>query len=267
VSRVLLLIALLVASGCSDGGRLTGAARGWNVVLISVDTQRADRLGGYGYQRRETSPRTDTLVFDAGVRFERAASPRGATWPAMASVLSGLYPSGHGVVRNGYRFPDDVPTLPLVLKDAGYQTGAFLNNMHKANHRGWDEFAYESGNESRLVAKAREWARGLDSSRPFFLWAHFFGPHSPYHVAKLLGEIPDVDPSYDVPDGYKMVTVLMAPKSSLAVRPQRHVLIPMVMASRITRITAHWCQIRRNVTGTMMATAITATRISTMTAS
>ncbi len=199
MSRVLLLIALLVAGGCSDSGRLSGAARGWNVVLISVDTQRADRLGGYGYQRRETSPRTDTLMFDAGVRFARAASPRGATWPAMASVLSGLYPSGHGVVRNGYRFPDDVPTLPLVLKDAGYQTGAFLNNMHKANHRGWDEFAYESGNESRLVSKAREWVRGLDPSRPFFLWAHFFGPHSPYHVAKLLDGIPDVDPSYDGP--------------------------------------------------------------------
>ena len=194
----LLVLSLLLAA-CSGGERLTGAARGWNVVLISVDTQRADRLGGYGYERRVTSPRTDTLMLDAGVRFARATSPRGATWPAMASALTGLYPSGHGVIRNGYRFPDDVPTLPLILRDAGYQTGAFLNNMHKANHRGWDEFTYESGNESRLVGKAREWVRGLDPNRPFFLWAHFFGPHSPYHVAKLLDRIPDVDPSYDGP--------------------------------------------------------------------
>ena len=191
------LSALLLAA-CS-GGDLSGAARGWNVVLISVDTQRADRLGAYGYPVRETSPRTDHLLLDAGVRFERAVTPRGTTWPAMASVLTGLYPSGHGVIRNGYGFPDEVRTLPLVLRDAGYQTGAFLNNMHKANHRGWDMFTYESGNESRLVSKAREWLLRVDSGRPYFLWAHFFGPHSPYHVAKLLGNIPGVDPDYDGP--------------------------------------------------------------------
>ncbi len=195
-----LWLVLAALAACSPNDSLSGAAAGWNVVLISVDTLRADRLGAYGYESRETSPRTDTLLLDAGVTFERAIAPRGATWPSMASVLTGLYPSGHGVIRNGYGFPNDVQTLPLILREAGYQTGAFLNNMHKANHRGWDEFTFESGNEGRLVAKAREWLGELEPDRPFFLWAHFFGPHSPYHVAKLLGEeIPGADPAYDGP--------------------------------------------------------------------
>ncbi len=182
-----------------SGGRLAGSARGWNVVLVSVDTQRPDRLGAYGYERRATSARTDALLLGPGVRFERAMSPRGATWPALASLLTGLYPRGHGVIRNGYGFPDDLPTLPIVLQQAGYQTGAFLNNMHKANHRGWDEFDYGRGDDRRLVRRALAWSRRLDPDRPYFLWAHLFGPHSPYHMAKLLDEIPGADPAYDGP--------------------------------------------------------------------
>ncbi len=207
-SRATLLSLLVLAAwGCGDDrgrevradGRLAGAAHGWNVVLVSVDTQRVDRLGAYGYQRRVTSPRTDALLLGAGARFERAMSPRGATWPAMATVLTGLYPTGHGVIRNGYGFPDDLPTLPRILQAAGYQTGAFLNNMHKANHSGWDEFYYGRGDDRRLVRKTHEWIRTLDRDRPFFLWAHFFGPHSPYHMAKLLEVMPGVDPEYDGP--------------------------------------------------------------------
>lgn len=194
------LLAML-ATGCgSDAGSAkSGAAAGWNVVLISVDTQRADRLGAYGYDKRPTSPRTDELLLEAGARCARAMSPRGATWPAMASVLTGLYPSGHGVIRNGYGFPDDVPTLPKILHAAGYQTGAFLNNMHRANHSGWDAFKYEKGAERRLVNRALDWARARDPERPYFLWAHFFGPHSPYHQAKRLTEMPGVDPAYRGP--------------------------------------------------------------------
>ena len=194
-------IALATALSACGGGshELTGAARGWNVVLISVDTQRADRLGAHGYTRRPTSPRVDRLFYADGVGFDTAMSPRGATWPAMASVLTGLYPTGHGVIRNGYGFPDDLPTLPKILQAAGYQTGAFLNNMHRANHAGWDAFRYEKGAEGRLIARALEWAQRTDPERPYFLWAHFFGAHSPYHQAKLLGEIPGLDPDYDGP--------------------------------------------------------------------
>ncbi len=201
---VLLVMALAACSPSGEravpgGGRLAGAAAGWNVVLVTVDTQRADRLSGYGYQRRATSPRIDTLLLDSGVRFARAMSPRGATWPALASLLTGLYPTGHGVIRNGYGLPDGLPTLPLLLHDAGYQTGAFLNNMQSANHSGWDAFHYARGDDVRLVRQAHEWIRGLEPDRPFFLWTHLFGPHSPYHMAKLLDEIPGLDPDYDGP--------------------------------------------------------------------
>lgn len=197
-------LALAACNGAPEGtrpsgDRLSGAARGWNLVLISVDTLRADRLGAYGYDRRTTSPRTDALILEAGARFERAMSPRGATWPALATVLTGLYPTGHGVIRNGYEFPDEVPTLPEVLRQAGYQTGAFINNMQRANHQGWDAFSFASGNEERLVRQAQQWIRRLDPERPFFLWTHFFGPHSPYHQAKLLEEVPGADPTYDGP--------------------------------------------------------------------
>jgi arylsulfatase A-like enzyme len=206
------LVALTLSlAGCGGGStedsgepraasaRLSGAARGWNLVLVSIDTVRADRLGAYGYDRRQTSPRSDALILDAGARFERAMAPRGATWPSLATVLTGLYPTGHGVIRNGYEFPDEVPTLPKILREAGYQTGAFINNMQRANHQGWDEFSFARGSEGRLVRQAQQWMRKLDPDRPFFLWTHFFGPHSPYHQAKLLEEIPGVDPSYDGP--------------------------------------------------------------------
>src|SRR6185436_16623717 len=126
------LVALL--AGCPrerapERPALAGAAKGWNVLLLSVDTLRADRMGSYGYRPNrpgpENSPRMDQLIGE-GVRFDGADAQRAATWPSLATVLSGLYPSGHGVLENGYGFPDGLPTLPIELKDSGYQTGAFL---------------------------------------------------------------------------------------------------------------------------------------------
>lgn len=168
------------AAESSGRRRLDGAARGWNVVLLTIDTLRADRLGAYGYARRANSPRLDAQL-GAGVRFERAFAQRAATWPSLASLLSGLYPSGHGVDENGYGFPDDLPTLPKVLHGAGYRTGAFLSNMCDANHRGWDAFACSGGKDGQSVAAALDWAGGLDRSRPYLLWVHLFGAHPPYY--------------------------------------------------------------------------------------
>ncbi|HEY8021851.1 MAG TPA: sulfatase [Thermoanaerobaculia bacterium] len=164
---------------------LLGAARGWNLLLLSVDTIRADHLGAYGYAVRPTSPRMDALLA-SGVRFESAMSQRAATWPSLASVLTGLYPSAHGVTENGYGFPDDLPTLPKLLHAAGYRTGAFLSNMCQANHQGWDGFACSAGRDGKTVHRALEWAgqppgAGARPGAPFFLWVHLFGAHSPYY--------------------------------------------------------------------------------------
>jgi arylsulfatase A-like enzyme len=191
---ILLSILLLALGGAAcrgnGGGKgrggdgkkgLSGAARGWNVLLLSVDTLRADHLGAWGYRARQaTSPRMDALLA-SGVRFESAMSQRAATWPSLASVLSGLYPSAHGVAENGYGFPDDLPTLPKLLQAAGYRTSAFLANMCQANHRGWDDFACSAGQDGKTVRRALDWAASPKEKKPFFLWVHLFGAHSPYY--------------------------------------------------------------------------------------
>jgi arylsulfatase A-like enzyme len=196
---------------------------------LTVDTLRADRLGAYGYTERATSPRIDELL-GGGVRFEQASAQRSSTWPSLASLLTGLYPQAHGVVENGYGFPDDLPTLPKLLQGSGYRTGAFLSNMCQANHQGWDAFACSGGQDGKTVRRAVEWAQGLgsaggqgDSDRPFFLWVHLFGAHGPYynggdHAARVL------DPGYKGPVGPKkwMLNRIMSEKVALDPRDIRH---------------------------------------------
>ncbi|MEM7479964.1 MAG: sulfatase [Acidobacteriota bacterium] len=202
----LLVLTLTWVAGCGGPSESTaettprhtlrGAAAGWNVVLVSVDTLRADRLGSWGYEgRRDNSPRIDELVA-GGVQFERAQAPRALTWPSMASVLTGLYPSGHGLIENGYALPDNLPTLPLRLAEAGYQTGAFLSNMCKANHRGWDAFQCTGGQDAKAVQSAGDWLAGRAAETPFFLWVHLFGAHGPYYNGGDLAAR-QLDPGYE----------------------------------------------------------------------
>src|SRR6185295_16249029 len=178
---------LLALTGCEpeqqaqpERRRLTGAAKGWNVVLLTVDTLRADRLGAYGYAARANSPRLDAQLA-SGVLFADAQSQRASTWPSLASLLTGLYPSGHGVAENGYGFPDDLPTLPKILHGAGYRTGAFLSNMCRANHQAWDAFSCTGGNDGKATRNALAWAGDLQGDKPFLLWLHLFGAHGPYY--------------------------------------------------------------------------------------
>ena len=198
-SLLLLILALSLAACTSEPPaaerpRLTGAAQGWSVVVLTVDTLRADRLGAYGYAARTgNSPQIDAELA-AGVTFENAMAQRASTWPSLASLLTGLYPSGHGVAENGYGFPDGLPTLPKLLKGAGYQTGAFLSNMCKANHQGWDAFACSGGEDGKTIQRALEWTGGVDRSRPFLLWVHLFGAHPPYYNGGDLANT--FDPGY-----------------------------------------------------------------------
>lgn len=176
--------------------RLAGSAQGWNVVLLTADTLRADHLGAYGYAVRPTSPQIDAQLA-SGVTFETALAQRASTWPSLASLLTGLYPSGHGVTENGYGFPDALPTLPKILGKAGYRTGAFLSNMCKANHGGWDAFACSGGRDTRAVQNAVAWASGLGGEQPYFLWVHLFGAHPPYYNGGDRAR--ELDPGYEGP--------------------------------------------------------------------
>jgi arylsulfatase A-like enzyme len=194
------LAALLLSTACGGRGTtgpprdLSGAAKGWNVVLVSVDTLRADRLGAYGY--RPVSPAIDRQLA-SGVTFDSAMAQRASTWPSLASLLTGLYPSAHGVVENGYGFPNELPTLPKLLHGAGYQTGAFLSNMCQANHQAWDAFACSGGKDGKSVRAALDWAGGTDAKRPFLLWVHLFGAHPPYYNGG--DDAQRLDPGYDGP--------------------------------------------------------------------
>lgn len=203
--------------------RLGGAAKGWNVVVLSIDTLRADRLGAYGYKERPTSPRLDSQLA-SGIAFEAAMAPRAATWPSLASLFTGLYPSGHGVQENGYGYPDEVPTLPKILQGAGYRTGAFLSNMCKANHQGWDAFGCTGGQDGKTIRNALGWTRALpEDGKPFFLWVHLFGAHGPYYNGGDLADR-ELDPGYQGPLGPKkwQLDRVMTEKVPLGPRDLRH---------------------------------------------
>jgi arylsulfatase len=159
---------------------LSGALQGYNLLLISIDTVRADRLGAFGHSSAAQSPAIDRLA-ERGVRFLATSAPRSLTWPSLASVLTGQYPSGHGLTQNGYSFRDDQITLARRLQQAGYATSAVLSNMCQANHTGWDNLECAGGVDVRVERKALAWIDQRDRSRPFFLWTHYFGAHGPYY--------------------------------------------------------------------------------------
>jgi arylsulfatase A-like enzyme/tetratricopeptide (TPR) repeat protein len=168
---------------------------GLNVLLVTIDTLRADALGCYGHPRVET-PWIDRLARE-GVRFERAHAQNVVTLPSHANILSGRYPLAHGVRDNsGFHFPADVDTLATILKREGYHTGAFVSAFPLDSRfgldRGFDVYDDRLGDpESRTafimqersgattVAAAREW-RAAQGGAKTFTWVHLYEPHFPY---------------------------------------------------------------------------------------
>ncbi|MBN2207588.1 MAG: tetratricopeptide repeat protein, partial [Candidatus Aminicenantes bacterium] len=174
--------------------RLPDPSAGPNVLLVTLDTTRADRLGCYGYAAART-PALDGLARD-GVRFARAYCPVPLTLPSHATILTGLYPVGHGVRNNGRALPADVPTLAAILKENGYETAAFVSAFSVDSRfgldRGFDvyddmlpsELPVKSQNaERRAEATFNRFSRWLDkrSGGRFFSWVHFYDPHLPYN--------------------------------------------------------------------------------------
>jgi arylsulfatase A-like enzyme/tetratricopeptide (TPR) repeat protein len=197
-SRPLLLAAPLLTaaalSACRDGGEI-GTYPQAPVVLVSIDTLRSDHLPAYGYDRVET-PAISAFARQS-VRFDRVYSPIPLTLPSHVSMLSGLLPGTHGVRDNlGYRLrPGLGAYLPAVLHDAGYATGgaisAFVLRKETGFARGFDFFAgtvelhiNESMGQGQrpcaeTLAEALPWLKGA-AGRPFFFFAHFYEPHTPY---------------------------------------------------------------------------------------
>jgi arylsulfatase A-like enzyme len=158
-----------------------------NVILISIDTLRADRLGSYG-NPRNTSPNIDKLA-SQGVLFENAYSQAPWTLPAMATVHTSLYPTEHGAIRRHLAINKNLHTLAEQMKNNNYKTmgittHSFVDSNHgfaqgfdifdERNHRGVDDSSAE-----RITQKAMKLIRENKGNK-FFLWIHYFDPHSAY---------------------------------------------------------------------------------------
>jgi arylsulfatase len=165
-----------------------------NVLMITIDTLRADRLGAYGF-RLATSPAIDRLAAQ-GVVFERAISGASFTSGSHASIMASRYTREHTIgYDNGGTRLEGITTLAEIFNDEGYQTAAFVGNILLDRISGLDrgfetyddelpgvevnrKLAFERIAE-QTTDRALLWLKNRDS-RPFFLWVHYQDPHGPY---------------------------------------------------------------------------------------
>jgi arylsulfatase A-like enzyme/Flp pilus assembly protein TadD len=189
----LALAALALAGACRGRGRP-------DVVLITLDTTRADHLGSYGYPH-PTTPNLDALAAEAAV-FTRAFTTNPITLPAHSSLMTGTYPMFHGVRDNGtYVLRGDVTTLAEVLSSRGYETAAFVGAFVLDSQFGLDQgfalydddvgrdwsqdelaartaraFGFAERRANLVTSAAARWVEGPRRG-PFFAWLHYFDPH------------------------------------------------------------------------------------------
>jgi choline-sulfatase len=157
-----------------------------SVLLLTLDTTRADALGVYGGRGART-PVLDGLAA-RGLRFTQAITPTPLTLPAHASLLTGLAPPEHGVRTNGEDvLPRDVPTLAEAFGRRGYATAGFVASPVLDRHFGLARGFGRYGDSPTTVRVAREmtdaalaWLGRQGAGRPLFLWVHYYDPHAPY---------------------------------------------------------------------------------------
>jgi arylsulfatase A-like enzyme len=167
-----------------------------HVYLITIDTLRADHLSCYGYPV-ETTPFIDSLAKN-GVIFENAFSQSATTCPSHASIMTGLYPSQHRVLANGYILDDSYTTLAEILKANGFKTAAFTSTdrhfLASNINQGFDmyeepldtikTYGFKYRQARLTINNAILWLDNFDSDKKLFMWIHLFDPHMPYHPPK-----------------------------------------------------------------------------------
>ncbi len=186
--------------GCLRPGPLPREA-GLSVLLVSIDTLRADALGAYGNARAET-PWIDRLARE-GVRFTDVHAHNVVTLPSHVNILSGRYPLAHGVRDNsGFRVPKDTPTMATLLKARGYATGGFVSAFVLGARFGLDlgfdtyddriaggewqrRFLIPERRAADTVAEALRWM-GQSRGSPVFSFVHLYEPHFPYEPPEPL---------------------------------------------------------------------------------
>jgi arylsulfatase A-like enzyme/tetratricopeptide (TPR) repeat protein len=217
ISRAAAALALAAAAGALPACSERPAP---GLVLVTIDTCRADRIGCYG-ARAPRTPAIDGLA-ERGVLFVDASAPAPLTLPSHCSILTGLYPDRHGVRDNGAEsLPEEATTLAEILRAQGFRTGAFVSafplEKEFGANQGFDEFDdaltasslgavaqvpedsdmaqrlfYEERLAGEVVDAAIPWLREARSGpSPWFLWVHFFDPHAVYrppaHLAAEYG--------------------------------------------------------------------------------
>ena len=205
---LILLVSLIILTSCSNVNQTetTVDSPKLNVLLITMDTTRADRLGCYG-NKQAITPEIDALAA-SGVRFDQAFSQVPLTLPSHCSLMTGLYPSTNGIeVNSAKSLGTGVATMAETFKSHGYRTGAFiaswiLDSMFGLN-RGFDHYddkmvfgdkvnvEQSERRGDKVVDAALGWLRGQSDS-PFFAWVHFYDPHAPYDPpAPYKNQVPD----------------------------------------------------------------------------
>jgi choline-sulfatase len=190
---------MLVLSGCRRQApeQQQAAPRDANVLLITIDTTRADHLSCYAPGHAKT-PNLDALAA-RGVRFAHATAQVPLTLPSHASIMTGAYPTVHGLRdMGGFVLDKSHPTIASITEAAGFQTAAFVGSRAVARHfglaHGFDTYDDDMGHQSEegrlpgiflerragvVTDHALDWLK-QNSQRRFFLWAHYYDPHAPY---------------------------------------------------------------------------------------
>lgn len=201
----LLLLCAWLAPACQDPAPRSPLRP--SVLLITVDTLRADHVGAYAPGAR--TPRLDELA-RGGTLFENAVAPMPLTRPSHFSILTSLYPREHGVLNNSIALPGSALTLAEIFREQGYRTGGFVSvvllDEGSGAAQGFEEFRHPTDPRERLaeatVSDALAWLSGLGAEEPFLLWVHLFDPHLPYAPppgfrrgldAQLGARLPQVD--------------------------------------------------------------------------
>ena len=190
--QLALLAAMLLAASCGKEAPPTGAR---NVLLVTIDTLRADRLGAWGYGR-DTSPAIDALAARS-VLFENATVQTAWTLPSLASLLTSLHSSSHGAWTFDSRLGDAYTTLAERLDAAGYASfgvasHVFLDEPYGLQ-QGFEAFdtslvrdfvaSHEAVTSEQVTRRGIEWlAARSEDPRPWLLWLHYFDPHASYRI-------------------------------------------------------------------------------------
>ena len=200
----LALTCVCLAFGLTACGTDPAPVSPLNVLILSLDTTRADHIGCYGHDTAMT-PHLDAFARDRAVRFDQAIATVPLTLPSHTSIMTGTYPIFHGIHDNdGFTLDDDVTTLAEILSGQGYSTGAVLASFPLKSQfnlsQGFEEyndyfqedwtpseidartassFGFVERTADRVNAAAFRWL-DQQGSKPFFLWMHYFDPHQPY---------------------------------------------------------------------------------------